>query len=209
MRNRFYLACTRDSVGSNMAFHGAKGSYPTDVAKAQVYTLEEAQQVWETARDIDQPISADHVDAMCLYKVDCQHIPSDPTWDDSDDYVAYRSGAWDGNDVYWYAKPSRTTDFEKALRLTKEEATALPEGLIAIPFSLANNAKRRTFEYRHFNPRTMVQGAGLKIPEHIKKERRRRPGLKTRMSCPSCGRFNWQYNPHDFERCSNYECENY
>lgn len=208
MRNRFYLACTRDNVGSNMAFHGVKGAggYPTDVDKARVYTLEEVQRKWESARDIDQPVSADHVDALCVYKVDCQIIPCEPTWDDSDDYVAYRSGAWDGNDVYWYANP-RTTDFSQAIRLTKSEALALPEGLIPLPFSLADMAKRRTFDHHHFNPRKMVQGAGLKIPKHIKKVRNARSSGKVRMNCPFCGKINWQYNPHDFDRCSDVDCD--
>lgn len=43
MKNRFYFACLRDNVGSNVAFHGHNGSgYPTDLDKAETYTLEQA-----------------------------------------------------------------------------------------------------------------------------------------------------------------------
>lgn len=205
MRNRFYLACTRDNVGSNMAFHG-KGGYPTDLSKATVYTREEAQRAWDGAREIDQPVSADHVDALAVYKVDCQHIPYETTLDDSDDFVAFMKGAWDGNDVYWHAN-NRTTDFTLASRFKKTEAAQLGECWVVIPFSLADKVKRKTFDHRHFNARTMVQGAGLKTPDHIKRNRRRRGSNKTRMNCPSCGKLNWQYNPHDFERCSSTLCD--
>ena len=204
MRDRFYLACTRDNVGSNMAFHG-KG-YVTDLDKAKVYTRKEAQQAWDGARNIDQPISADHVDALAVYKVDCQHIPYESTWDDSDDYVAYIYGAWDGNDVYWNAS-SRTTDFSQALRMSKKEALLLTERWVVIPFSVAEADKRRTFDHCHFNPRVMVQGAGLKMPDHIKKCRRRRVSNRVRMNCPDCGRINWQFNPYEFDRCSSESCK--
>jgi len=80
MKNRFYLACLRDNVGDNVAFHSANGNgYPTNVSEAEIYTLEQAQNAWENGRGFDQPISADHVDALTVWKVDCQYIPIENT----------------------------------------------------------------------------------------------------------------------------------
>lgn len=76
MSDRFYMMCTRETVGSNASFHRHNGSgYSTNVSEAYVYTLAEAQSSWELGREIDQPISADAVDGLTVYHVDHQHIP--------------------------------------------------------------------------------------------------------------------------------------
>lgn len=78
MKNRFYLACLRDNVGDNVAFHATgHNGYVTDVSRAQVYTREEAQSAWDGGRYFDQPISTDHVDKKTVCKIDTQHIPFD------------------------------------------------------------------------------------------------------------------------------------
>ncbi|SPL72294.1 hypothetical protein [Acinetobacter stercoris] len=213
MRDRFYLACFRDNVGSNVGFncHNLQG-YHTDLDKAHVCTLKEAQYHFDHAREYDQPLSADHVDALAIWKVDHQYIPN-KTQISGDEYryVAFQKNKYDGNDVFWMNKFTYpTTDFSRATILNEELALAFlnsESGFIVIPFSLANQAKRRTFDFNKINKRTMIQGAGLKISTEIKKFRRRKKNPKTRFNCPSCGKISWQFNPYDFLGCKDIRCK--
>lgn len=60
MSNRFYMMCLRETVGNNASFHCHNGNgYSSDIDRAHVYTLEEAQKAWNCGRDIDQPVCAD------------------------------------------------------------------------------------------------------------------------------------------------------
>ena len=95
------------------------------------------------------------------------------------------------------------------MTLTLSEAKALGKGYIVVPFELADNAKRRTFAMSLLNRRTMIQGAGLKTPDRIKRNRRRRNNPMERWNCPTCGKITWQRNPHDFEGCNDIECKDY
>lgn len=168
MKDRFYLACFRDNVGSNVAFHAVDGrGYTTDISKAHVYNKEQAQHAWENAREYDQPISADHVDKMAVYKVDCQYIPSETKITDEEYYATYAKKMWDGNDVYFQSVDGLTTNFSKALKITKHDALLFFADKILIPYSIAENVKRKTFQFSNLNKRKMVQGAGLVTPERI------------------------------------------
>lgn len=207
--NRFYLACYRDNVGTNVAFHAKEGrGYTTDLDKAEVFTREEAQRRWNHGREFDQPLCADRVDQRAVWHVDCQRIPHVNTISENEHlYVAFRRQCWDGNDVYWiqqYGEP--TTDFTKAM-VSSEMAV---DNNVWIPFDLADKAKRRTISKYQINHRKMVQAAGLKTPDHIKRYRRRKGSSgKVRMNCPDCGRIHWQYNPYDFDGCRNINCESF
>lgn len=65
MSNRFYMLCTRETVGSNASFHCHNGNgYSSNIDRAHVYTQEEAQRCWDYGREIDQPICADGGDAL-------------------------------------------------------------------------------------------------------------------------------------------------
>ncbi|HFN5956445.1 TPA: DUF551 domain-containing protein [Escherichia coli] len=67
MNNRFYMMCLRETVGNNASFHCHNGNgYSSDIDRAHVYTLEEAQKAWNCGRDIDHPVCADSVDAMAV-----------------------------------------------------------------------------------------------------------------------------------------------
>lgn len=80
MSNRFYMLCTRETVGSNASFHCHNGNgYSSNIDRAHVYTQEEAQRSWDYGREIDQPICADAVDALSVWHVDCQYIPNEST----------------------------------------------------------------------------------------------------------------------------------
>jgi hypothetical protein len=211
MKDRFYLSCLRDNVGGNVAWHSCNGAgYVTDIAKAQVYSREEAQAAWNSLRSFDVPISAEHVERLLVAKVDCQHIPSTTELNpDIDTWVAYKRGSWSGNDVYWVTESGISVEFSNPKLFGFDQVKEFDgDDLIFIPFDVANKAKRSTFAYRHFKRRTMVQGAGIKQPEHVRRERRtRRTTGKVKMNCPDCGKINWQFNPHDFNGCSSDNCK--
>lgn len=204
--DRFYLACLRDTVGTNAVFHCINGNgYSSDLRRAHVYSLEEAQKAWDRGRDFDLPLCADRVDALAVQHVDCQCIPaSDLIEPGCTDYVAFQRRRWNGNDVYWRCEDGTRTDFDMAARFT----TPIPsESWVWLPWETANSVKRPTFDVRNIYKRAMVQAAGLVTPGHIKKSRQRKSSGKTRFNCPSCGRLHWQYNPYDFEGCRNINCD--
>lgn len=210
MNNRFYMMCLRETVGNNASFHCHNGNgYSSDIDRAHVYTLEEAQKAWNCGRDIDQPVCADSVDAMAVWHVDCQHIPTESLIEsDCTAYVAYKKGSWNGNDVYWLQHGGLPTDdFSKATIFSV--ANKNEPGIVWLPFSIADAAKRRTFNINNFNRRTMVQGAGLVMPDWLEEQNRRKKSRsgKVRWNCPHCGKITWQYSPYDFEGCSDYNCE--
>lgn len=212
MKNRFYLACFRDNVGSNVSFQRKEYcGYNTDIDQAHVCTLEEAQHYYDHARKYDLPISADHVDALTVWKVDHQYIPNEtqPFTNIHNTYVAFKKGLFDGNDVYWLNIDKCTTslDFEDASVFGYPVAKKLDSSYVVIPFDLADSKKRRTFDFKKLNKRTMVFGAGLKTPDHLKKANRKKENPMTRFNCPSCGKITWQEYPHDFEGCKDVHCD--
>lgn len=149
------------------------------------------------------------VDAMAVWHVDCQYIPTESLIEsDCTAYVAYKKGSWNGNDVYWLQHGGLPTDdFSKATIFSV--ANKNEPGIVWLPFSIADAAKRRTFNINNFNRRIMVQGAGLVMPDWLKEQNRRKKSRsgKVRWNCPHCGKITWQYSPYDFEGCSDYNCE--
>lgn len=217
--NKFYLACFRDNVGENVGFHAIDGKgYVTDVDKAHLYTLEEAQRAWENGREYDQPISAEAVHQHLVRKADCQYLPvAGDKVEKSDRYLMFVNNKWNGNDVYWLRDNNDTIgtlDVTQAHVFTHDELShhSFSFKAVPVPYNVVMGVARNTFSYRLFNARKMVQAMGLRVPERTKKHRRResRPSSgKSRMNCPGCGKIHWQYNPHDFEGCRDVECEFY
>lgn len=174
MADRFYMACLRDTVGSNMSFHCRDGhGYASDINKAHVYTLEEAQNSWNRGRDIDLPVSADAIDAAAVWHVDHQHIPGESVLEEGcERYVAFVKGRWNGNDVYWLSDLLPTDDFSKARVFAQPDTT--DSDLVWLPFTIADAVKRRTFNINLLDRRTMIQGAGLRQPDWLKRQKRRK-----------------------------------
>lgn len=211
---RFYLSCTRDSVGTNEEFWALDGGgYTTNLDKAHVYTLEEAQDKWNRARVIDVPVDADKVDALARYRVDFQYLPAKSKLTSEKEYVAYYRTNKDGNDVLWLTNKGcrgASYNFSDVTIFTKEQAIDElkdPESIVVfIPLSLAESVKRRTVDACtvQSNYKKLITASGLITPDYVKKHRRSRKRIstdKTRFNCPECGRTNWQYNPDDFEGC--------
>lgn len=211
MNNRFYMICTRDTVGSNASFHCKDGKgYATDIDKAHVYTLEEAQRAWEHGRCIDQPVCTESVLSLAEYHVDCQYIPNETVIESKCNYyVGYVKGDWDGNDVYWLNNRGYpSTNFSIAKRFTTPDLTM--DNIVWLPFDIADAQKRRTFRLANFSARSMVQSKGLRVPEWLKKQRRRKGSSgKTRWNCPCCGKISWQHNPYDYDGCLDSACDEY
>lgn len=211
MENKFYMLCTRETVGSNASFHCKDGmGYSSDIDKAHVYTREEAQAAWQSGRSIDQPVCESAVDSMFVYHVDHQYIPSgNPASDDARIYVGYIMGDWDGNDVFWLNdRGYPSTDFSLAKKFSAPDLSL--DNVVWLPFEIADQQKRRTFPIAKFNARTMVQGRGLLTPDWLKKQRRRKGNSgKTRWNCPCCGKISWQFNPYDYDGCLDFMCEAY
>lgn len=213
----FLLACFRDNVGSNTAFHGVDGrGYVTDINKAHRYTFEEAQKAWGFARSFDQPISLCEIEKHLVTKVDCQKLPIESVkGNPGERYYGYIKGKWDGNDVYWLTsenvrRAGLSVNYAKAW--AENECDFNSDNIVYLPVSLVEKHKRDTFNYCHFNARKMVQNYGLRVPERIKQQRRRayqrkRLTGKFRMNCPACGKINWQYDPHAFGKCLDESCE--
>jgi hypothetical protein len=204
--DRFYLACLRDTVGTNISFHCRDGNgYSTNIDAAHVYTREEAQSAWDRGREIDLPLCADHVDRLSVWHVDSQKLPTHSVVSIGP-HVAFAKGCWNGNDVYWATDDGKDCDFTKAIKFDDVIPSALPGNWVLVPFELADSFKRRTFDISLLDRRRMIQSAGLVTPEHIKKQSRRKDSGKTRWNCPACGKINWQHNPYDFNGCSDIYC---
>lgn len=204
---RFYLACLRDTVGNNVAFHGKNGrGYTSDIDKAECYSLESAQKAWNGGREFDIPLCADRVDELAVYHVDCQLLPCDSEGEPvAGKYVAFKKRKWNGNDVFWLGEDGEfTDDFSKAKVF---ENAGINEDLVWVPFVMANAAKRRTFCVDLINRRKMTQAAGLRLPDHIKKFQKRKTSGKERWNCPSCGKISWQFDPHEFNGCRDMNCD--
>ncbi|MBF4275557.1 hypothetical protein, partial [Vibrio anguillarum] len=78
--------------------------YTSDLDKAEIYTLDQAQQDVDNGwlRDgYEFPLSADHVEELAQWRVDHQYIEKTyPEFTDpNDEYVAYQKGKYDGNDL--------------------------------------------------------------------------------------------------------------
>lgn len=208
--NRFYLACFRDNVGTSVSFHCKNGrGYSTDISKAHEYTREDAQRKWENAREFEIPLCSDRVDALSVFKVDCQYIPRNNHEIESDGsgFVGYQKDRWNGNDVYWLSDRSLPTDDFSMASVTHNPCYANESLICWVPFSYAENAKRPTISNTLINKKKMVQAAGLITPDWVKKMNRRSDTGLVRWNCPKCGKISWQHNPYDFDGCSDVSCD--
>jgi hypothetical protein len=121
MKDRFYLSCLRETVGTNMSFHCVKGEgYSTNLALSETYTRVEVQITWNTGRVIELPISADQMDALAVHHIDHQHIPGATIIEAGCvQHAGFVKGNWDGNDVYWLCEGRAKNRFQQGCQLQR------------------------------------------------------------------------------------------
>lgn len=208
----FYLRDTRSNVGSTCMFWALNGNgYTSNLDKAQVYTLEEAQSHFNN-RHTDVPLNKALVDDLVTVRVDHQHLDESQGGEvvDGGEYVIHVSrGNYDGNDVYWKAERGCTANLSDALVLTKDEAEQAMRFLddaVIYPFLYVVSISRRTFQSRNVNERRMITVAGIRKP----KRRRERPTTgRSRGNCPDCGKVTWGFKPYEAYTCAEAAREKY
>ncbi|EPW5429332.1 hypothetical protein ACWM3R_001467 [Vibrio cholerae] len=214
-KNRFYKTSPHGGVGSNVSFHAINGGgYVTNIDLAHIYTRDEAQDEvnkgWLRSSTSEELfLSVDHVDELSIWKVDCQHVKlSYPeNTDPKDEYVLYRKGCWDGNDLGFASKLSHSFDYSKARVFNGNELKQMDtEGWVVVPKFHCDEIARRTFEEVSINRKKMISCAGI---VGIRKKRKSKTNGKTKFNCPECGKIVWQYDPYDFQSCTDILCKRY
>ncbi|WP_305845299.1 hypothetical protein [Photobacterium leiognathi] len=169
-RDRFYKTSPHSYVGNNVSFYAIDGhDYVTDIDKAHIYTREEAQaeidRGWlRHCNNQELFLSADHVDEVAVWHVDTQYVkytyPS--TKDPMNEYVAYKNGMWDGNNLAFASLLSPSFDYSQAIILTEDDLRDLDlNGWTVIPKFHTDEIARRTFQKQNINRRKMITAAGL------------------------------------------------
>lgn len=213
--DRFYLTSPHGGCGSNAMFHADGGGYVTDIDKAEIITRAEAQDLVDKghlrhSNSYELPLCAELVDQASAWKVDHQYV--NQAWpeftDRNNEYVLMRKGSYDGNDVPFVSINGYSSfDYSLAKAYTLQEIKRITlSGYKVVPKSHTDEIARRTFQTCDINRRAMISGAGI---VGLRKKRRSTATGKTRMNCPCCGRIAWQWNPYEFETCSNIKCDNF
>jgi len=217
MKNRFYMTSPHSWTGKNVMFHAIGGNgYTSNIDEAQEFSHEEAQKKvsnghCRNCNEQEMPLSADHVDAVSTWRIDCQYVNKTyPEFKDvNDEYVAYKKNCWDGNDLKFSSGLDSSFDYSLAMVLTSEDVDPYienkNENLVFVPKSHTDEIARRTLSRNNIDRRVMVQGAGIK---GIRKPRVRHNSGKNRFNCYCCGKIIWEYaHPDCSMTCGEYSCE--
>lgn len=201
----FYLRDTRTNVGSTCMFWAENGNgYTTNLDRAHVYTLEDAQRHIDS-RHTDVPLSKELVDELATERVDHQYLDGCmaglATY--CNQYVVHcMQGDYDGNDVYWKSEKGHSVNLTEALVLTRDEVEAAVLVLDAVTIyrlEYVQSISRRTFQTASINERRMITAAGIRKP---KRPRSRPTTGRTRGNCPYCGKVTWGFNPYEAYTCA-------
>lgn len=211
MTELFYLRDTRTNTGSNATFWREGGGYTTSLKDAELFSKESAQKHFND-RSTDWPLSKSKVDKFAEYHVDHQYLNKRGEIDPNDEYVIRMGDHYNGNDVYFYVGPGaqNSDDYSKAFVFNRESGVdyVLKNGGKLYPKSHTDEICRPTISASNINVKSMTQAAGMKQPKDVSLRRRRKGSSgKARWNCPSCGKINWQYNPYDFNGCSDIMCD--
>ncbi|MCU7998084.1 hypothetical protein [Shewanella sp. SM95] len=201
----FYLRDSRSNVGSTCLFWAQDGcGYTSNLNKAHVYTLEEAQRKFNS-RHTDVPLCRELVDELAIVRVDHQYLGDSGEKSDCNEYVIRVGNSTDGNDVYWLTLDFKSVNYKSSAVFSYESALLRSWELVEQGFESTIYAKpdidaiaRRTFQAANINERRMITAAGIRKP---KRQRTRQTTGKTRGNCPHCGCITWGFNPYE-----NYSC---
>jgi hypothetical protein len=133
---RMVLLDSRSTVGTALMFWAAEGGYTSNITKAEVFSVDEAQRQHKS-RESDIPMRLDYLDARKERMVDCQYLKAERQPDTVEKLLAFAvdtlffavvRGQWDGNAVYFVAREGGpSTDVDKARLFPMDEARLLLE----------------------------------------------------------------------------------
>lgn len=205
--NEFYLRDMRSDIGSTCSFWNKGGAgYGSDLRNAKVFTFEEAQRYADEGRHFI-PLSKSKVDAASTQRVDMQYLKLN--CDFSQGVVINRhTSSYDGNDIYFCdGDGGYTANYNLAKIYTPDQVQDLEDQCGAIlSKAFLDTICRPTIQAENVNKRKMITSSGIK---YTSPRKRRETMGKTRMNCPCCGKISWQYNPYDFDGCSDRSCNEY
>lgn len=214
MKDKFYK--TNGNVGSTVLFWAIDNrGYTTNIDQAEIYTRKEMQCDVDNGylRDKDEfPLSADDVDLLSQWRVDCQFIckiyPEHK--DPNNEYVSVKRNCWDGNDLAFGTGMDWDFDYSKAKSFSSADIDPYIEcanqNMYFVPRFHADEIARRTFQKQNINRRKMITAAGI---VGLRKKRDRVATGKIRFNCVVCGKIVWEHaHPDSFETitCS-HACE--
>jgi rRNA maturation endonuclease Nob1 len=190
MADQFYLQDSRDHayVGDGLSFWGFKGAgYVTDLGKAEVFTIEQAQ----GHRDTDIPWPRDYIDARARVGVDCQYVTLSEALDRHPNAVEFyiqKPQAWNGNNLIWLCEDGVfTSDLSKAVRVARADTVNWigklgQTGGVVWPCAYIDERSRRLVERDDVSIKEALRGTGIKLAKP-KKPR------EMMFNCHGCGRF--------------------
>lgn len=188
--NEFYLWKSDEDWASAAVFWNkdSKG-YGTDLSNAEVFTKERAQRQYNDRSEF-VPVAKECIDELVIHKVDCQYISCSTSGDTH--YLAVRSGAWDGNDLF-FLKEDGTLSTEVYEAKTYDQATVLNQistmDFYFVSKKEALSVARPTVTRAKINRRKMTTPYGIIKPKPNTLGMRR--GNKA--NCGGCGRFISEY----------------
>ncbi|WP_278384328.1 hypothetical protein [Alteromonas mediterranea] len=206
MNQEYFLTSRHGGVGSTAMFHNKdEKGYGSDLRNLETYSAEKAQKYHDQYGRESLPLLAAKVLASSTKRVDHQYINFNEGMAIPGQLcVVTNPRDYDGNDIFFRAKASHqmhwTPNLDEALVYKFEELPNL--GSTLMPWSLAymTTKARPTFQLKNINTRSMCRGVKLK------KKYTPSNSNKVRWNCPACGKISWQYNPYDFEGCSDINC---
>lgn len=186
------LLDSRSTVGKALMFWAAEGGYTSNIAKAEVFSVEDAHRQHKS-RHSDIPLRLDYLNARKERMVDCQYLDEEhrpdtvaklETFAPETRFFAVVPRQWDGNAVYFVTREDETsTDVDQARLFTMEEARLMLE---TKGHHLWTEAHIESLAYWRIpepavDRKQALKDTGIELIKVV------RPRLTYR--CGSCGRF--------------------
>jgi hypothetical protein len=181
-------------------FHAIGGAgYVSDLNKAEVLSFNDAQK-WINYNDGNIPLLKSLVDALSIKRVDHQYLDSSEAdkCDKSKGWVKQIPDVWNGNDIQFVSEGGKTFNYSEA------KVVEFGSGGYYWPVSYIDTVARSILKDSDVNERKMITVPGIRKPR-----KKRMKSSRVRWNCPCCGKINWQYNPYDFDGCSDVLCNEY